>query len=68
MTSQNDKYYCVTLNSIIKAFKDFYIPTEPCAGKPCFGEDPATCMNDGTLCECKGTLIDDGSGNCVGKS
>ena len=25
-------------------------------------------MNEGPLCVCKGMLIDDGAGNCVGKS
>ena len=25
-------------------------------------------MNEGELCVCKGTLLDDGAGNCVGES
>ena len=68
MSSQNEEYYFVTLNTELKVFIDEYFPTEPCDDKPCFGENPATCMNEGTLCVCKGTLIDDRAGNCVGKS
>ena len=25
-------------------------------------------MNEGKMCVCTGTLVDDGAGNCVGKS
>ena len=41
---------------------------EPCDGKPCYREDPASCVNEGKQCVCKENLIDDGAGNCDGES
>ena len=61
-------YYIVQIKASVHLLIDECFPTEPCAGKPCFEENPATCMNEGTSCMCTGNLIDDGEGNCVGKS